>query len=365
MKILFITGAYPQMRCGVGDYTSNLVSELEKIPGVTPGVLTSVAAAGATDRPINFFPVMDGWGLPALPRVFEILRQFRPDIVHLQYPASFGRVIMPNLLPLICKACGISMVQTWHEHPIYSQMINALPNDTLVVVDPVYPAAYRQPYRVMVRRKQCSYIPIGANIPRVDLSPQEKKQIRIGFNAEGYRLIAYFGFAIPQKGIEGLFHAANPDTDRLVLICELDQNDSYQETIIRLAESPEWSGKCFVTGYMEGMQVASILASADTAVFPFIDGSTPRNGSVLAARLQGTIVVTTHADFRGYNASEHTFYVAPGNAEGIREALDTYAGKHCDGEPGVADWDDIAFQHFKLYESIIERKNGNQRELLQ
>jgi glycosyltransferase involved in cell wall biosynthesis len=363
MKILFISGAYPPMHCGVGDYTSKLVGALETVAGVTPGVLTSVAASSAVDSPTDFFPVIKVWDLPSLSRVIDVIRQFSPDIVHLQYPASFGRVFMPNFLPLVCKALGIAMVQTWHEHPIYSQMINSLPYDTLVVVDPVYPAAYRQPYRAIVRHKECCYIPIGANIPKVDLSPEVRKQIRIGFNSDENRLIVYFGFAIHQKGIEGLFQAVNPDKDRLVLICELGMSDSYQASIIRLVESPEWSGKCFVTGFLEDQKVASILAAADAAVFPFVDGSTPRNGSVLAARLQGTFVVTTHTHFRGYHDSEHIFYVAPGDAEGIREALDSYAGSRFEGEPCLAAWDDIAARHLELYERIIECRSCTQRDL--
>jgi len=360
MKILFITGAYPPMHCGVGDYTSKLVEALETVAGATPGVLTSAAASGAVDRPSNFFPVMDVWDLPSISRVNDVMRQFSPDIVHLQYPASFGRVFMPNLLPLVCKARGIAMVQTWHEHPIYSQMINAVPNDTLVVVDPAYPAAYRQPYRAMVRNKRSVYIPIGANIPRADTGPEKRNQVRTRYHSEDFRLIVYFGFAITQKGIEYVFNAANPEVDRLVLICELDPKDSYQASILRFAESPEWRGKCCVTGYLEDQQVASVLASADAAVFPFVDGSTLRNGSVLAARLQGTLVVTTHAHFRGYNPSEHTYYVAPGDAEGIREALDSHAGMRFEGEPCVASWDDIAVQHVKMYERVLGGRNASQ-----
>ena len=256
MKVLFIAGAYPPMHCGVGDYTSKLAGALETVAGLIPGVLTSVAALGAVDRPTNFFPVMDVWDLPSLSKVNDIVRQFRPDIIHLQYPASFGRVIMPNFLPLVCKARGIAMVQTWHEHPIYSQMINALPSDTLVVVDPAYPGAYCQPYRVLVRHKLCVYIPIGANIPRADLSLEERNQVRISYHSEGFRLIVYFGFAIPQKGIEYLFSAAHPERDRLVLLCELDPKDSYQASIIRLAKSPKWRGKCCITGYLENQDVA-------------------------------------------------------------------------------------------------------------
>ena len=358
MRILHLTGAYPPMRCGVGDYTCKLVGALEQLPGVTAGVLTSVAAAASAHRPEAFFPVMERWNLPSLPRIIRTIKKFGPDIVHLQYPASFGRVIVPNFLPLVCQALGIAMVQTWHEHPIYSQMINALPNDTLVVVDPGYPASYRHPYRFMVRHKQCVTIPIGANIPRAELSAEQRKQVRIDFNSEECRLIVYFGFAIHQKGVEDLLQAADPATDRIVLMCELDPKDPYQAKIMALSESEKWQGKCFCKGYLENDEAASILAAADAAVFPFTDGATPRNGSILAARLQGTFVVTTHAHFRGYHAAEHTFYLAPGNRAGIREALELHAGERQVGAPAVAGWNEIALRHRELYESILAARNG-------
>lgn len=353
MRVLNITGAYPPMHCGVGDYTARLVKELENLPGVKAGVLTSVDAAESSRRPDAFFPVINGWGFKSLPAVIDSFRAFKPDIVHLQYPASFGRVFMPNFLPLICKTLGIAVVQTWHEYPIYSQIINALPKDALVVVEPDYPEKYRQPYRSIIRHKNCVHIPIGSNIPRACDSPEQRSILRKAYESQDKRLLAYFGFAGDRKGIELLFSAANPQSDRIVLICDLSPSDPYQKSIIRLTESAEWRGKCFVTGYMEDKDAASLLEAADAAVFPFIDGSTPRNGSILAARLQGTFVVTTHNRLRGYFSPEHTFYVAPGDVKAIREALMHYAGIRFDGVQLVTEWNEIASRHFNLYEKVL------------
>ena len=105
------------------------------------------------------------------------------------------------------------------------------------------------------------------------------------------------------------------------------------------------------------------LAAADAVVLPFTAGTTPRNTTVLAARVQGTFIVTTHPSLRGYHPSEHTYYVAPGNATGIRDALDGYAGSRFEGEPCVASWDDIAAQHFNLYERVLELRNTAQGAL--
>jgi glycosyltransferase involved in cell wall biosynthesis len=356
MRVLFITGAFPPMKCGVGDYTAKLVAHLETFPEIIPGVLTSSAAVAYPEPPKHFFPVMNHWHFSALGKVMETVKLFRPDIIHLQYPASFGRVFLPNFLPLVFAAREIPVVQTWHESPIYSQLINAIPKDTLLVVEPHYPAGYLWPYRAAVRHKKCVYIPIGANIPRAEPSLEQRSELRRRFDAEQARLIVYFGFVQPSKGVDALFRVADPTRDRLLLICDLDPDDSYHAAILTHAESPLWKGKCFVTGYLSSPEVAELLALSDAALFPFTGGTTARNGSVLAARLQGTFVVTTHKERRGYDSNEHTVYVAPGDITAMREAIDNHAGKRYVGVPAVARWDEIANKHRDLYENVLNKR---------
>lgn len=354
MRVLHVTGAYPPMRCGVGDYTAQLVDALAGMKEVVAGVLTSTAAATNASRNEAFFPVMDSWGFASLPTFLKTLDMFRPDIVHLQYPASFGRVFLPNFLPLICKRRGIDVIQTWHEHPIYSQIINAAAIDALVLIDPEYPASYRQPYRYLVRRSPCVHIPIGSNISAAHTLAQRKGAIRETYGALGKRLLVYFGFAGPGKGIELLFQAADPQHDRIVLICDLKRSDPYHAAILGLAESDEWRGNCCVTGYLPDSDTAELLDTADAAVFPFRDGYTPRNGSVLAARLQGTFVITTHQRLRGYVPSENVYYVAPGDVAGIHQAIGMYAGTtRAVGTEQVIGWDEIAARHCRLYTQVL------------
>lgn len=353
LRILFVTGAFPPMACGVGDYTARLVARLAAFPELDIGVLTSFSASKCLDPPEHFFPVVKKWNCSELTNVMHVINSYQPDIVHLQYPSSFGRTLLPNFLPIICSAKKIHTVQTWHELPIYSQVINAVPSDTLVVVDPRYPAAYPLPYRAVIRHKQCAYIPIGSNIPNAMLSQTERIEVRRRYNAEHSRLIVYFGFAAPHKGIEDLFQIADPDRDRLVLICRLDSDNPSHVSLSRHIESPPWKERCLVTGYLAEVDVARLLAVADAAIFPFRDGATPRNGSVLAARLQGSFVVTTHRTLRGYSPDEHTVYTAPGDVLAMREAVDTYAGTRFVGIPAVAPWEEIAKEHCNLYRRIL------------
>lgn len=358
MKILFITGAFPPMKCGVGDYTASLLSSLEMLSGVTPGVCTSTAAAGCNNPPSVFFPVIEEWSyLRADAKLRAAVEAFRPDIIHLQYPASYGRAFYPNFIPMLFNR-KIPVVQTWHEHPIYSQLANAISSDTIVVVDPGYPSQYQAMYRAALRHASFACIPVGSTIQRVKATEVDLIAFRCRFNAESARMIACFGFARPEKGFELLFNVLDPDKDRLVMVCDLDPEDPYQRSLLQSARSPQWQGKCFVTGFLAPEEVSMTLAAADAVVLPFTDGTTPRNTTVLAARVQGTFIVTTHPSLRGYHPSEHTYYVAPGNTAGIRDALYGYAGIRFEGEPSVAAWSDIAVQHLKMYQGVIDRRCG-------
>ncbi len=92
----------------------------------------------------------------------------------------------------------------------------------------------------------------------------------VGANIGG--LIVYFGFASPAKGIESLFEIADPQRHRLVLICDLSAEDTYQASILSLASRGDWTGKVTVTGYLPPEQAGRLLAAADAVVFPFLNG---------------------------------------------------------------------------------------------
>ena len=46
MKVLLVTGSFPPMKCGVGDYTACLAEALARKPNIEVAVLTSQGAEG-------------------------------------------------------------------------------------------------------------------------------------------------------------------------------------------------------------------------------------------------------------------------------------------------------------------------------
>jgi len=89
MKILFITGSYPPMKCGVGDYQYNLAKSLSKTNDVNIGVLTSTDAkpVSETDN-VEVYPIIRDWGIGRIFKIVKFIRDWDPDIVHIQYPTQ-------------------------------------------------------------------------------------------------------------------------------------------------------------------------------------------------------------------------------------------------------------------------------------
>lgn len=358
LKILYITGSYPPMRCGVGDYTAHLAEKLAASAGVEVAVLTSDQATAATiPEAVTLMPLIRRWNIWSLGKVLRAVRQWRPDIVHLQYPtAGYGRVFLPNLLPLMLKLFKVVVVQTWHEFPIYSFLLNAIPPDTVIAVEPDFAAALPVRYRGFLWRKRLVYIPIASNIPAVSLTAAERGSVRDGLGCLDKRLVVYFGFAHETKGVDAIFNIADPDRDRLVLICDLDSADPYQRGLLSVIATEPWQGKVLVTGHMDPLQVAKTLAAADVALLPFEQGVSEKNGSFLAARAQGTFIVTTHRQRRGMDCAEGVYYAAPGDTAGMRELLQSTAAESrgASADPGIS-WEAIAQTHLRLYRELLEK----------
>src|SRR5512141_3088633 len=104
MRILFIAGSYPPQKCGVGDYTKHLAWPLSNRIGVRVAVLADEEISHAPRDPqVEEFPFVKGWRVSDIPRVVKVLKEWKPDIVHIQYPTQgfYGRKILPYDLPLI------------------------------------------------------------------------------------------------------------------------------------------------------------------------------------------------------------------------------------------------------------------------
>lgn len=354
MRVLMISPAYPPDHCGVGDYAKHLVGHLANRSGLEVGVLTGSPSALSDNSRVGMFYGKNG--VVRYPDVARAVRIFAPSVVHVQYPTMRG--ISPLVPPLVRYIARLPVIQTWHEH--FSECgqlswLNTLGVDGIIYVRP--DAAEKQPR--WLRRRLASvavkYIPNGSTIPQVRLTAMERESVRRKVS-DGRPIIAYFGFAYPNKGVELLFEIADPASHHLLLICNLDASHEYQKRLLDLANSEPWRTHVTVTGFLPAQDVGKYLAAADSVVFPFPGGIGNWNTSVKAALAAGTLVVGTTADTSrvGYDPEQNLYLARCDDITDLQRGLLTYLGRRVDPGPQI-DWRQIAESHEEFYSAILYR----------
>ncbi len=361
MRVLLITGSYPPMRCGVGDYSHNLVEALAVDPEIHVGVLTSVSGGemGKADE-IEIFPVIKRWSFLEAQKVMKIIRHWSPDIVHVQYPIQ-GDVkgLLPWLLPMISFFMGKKVVQTWHEG--YSRrnapklFLKWIIPSRLVFVRLQYKGNLHPTLRWALWKKKAVFIPNASAISRVDLNEQEKDVLKKQYLKKQKRLVVFFGFVYPHKGVELLFEIADPSSDQIVIAGEVDEKGDYPHEIMRRASVEPWIEKVTITGFLPAADVAALLAVADAVILPFRTGGGEWNTSIHGGVLNGAFVITTSLTQSGYDKKRNVYFAKVDGIQEMRSALATYAGmrRGYDADIDRDEWRQIADEHHSLYESLL------------
>lgn len=363
MRILLVTGSLPPMRCGVGDYSLNLAKALIAEPELHVGILTSTLAKDAEQiARIEVFPVIKKWSFLEILKIIKNIRNWSPDIVHIQYPTQgYGNSFLPWILPLIAFLMGKKVVQTWHEG--YSRrtapklFLKSIVPSGLVFVRPQYEENLHPQLRWALRGKRTEFIPNASAIPRIDPGEYEKNGIRGNYLKRQNRLIVFFGFVYPHKGVELLFEIANSEEDQIVIAGEVDESGKYCQEILRRASTAEWLGKVTITGFLHSADIAILLTVADAVILPFRSGGGEWNTSIHGAVLNGTLVITTSLTKSGYDEKCNVYYAKVDDIQEMKSALANYAGikrKYC-SDIDQDEWIGIAKRHHLLYENMLTK----------
>ena len=379
MKILLITGSFPPMRCGVGDYTHQLALALTRDPLLQVAVLTSRAAA-SLESPAGFvlFPIVEAWDWREFRTILTVIRAWAPDLVHIQYPTlGYGQKRLPWLLPLCLRLAGFTVVQTWHEiYPLqffFRLLSKAVVPGGLIVVREDYRKRTSALLRWAFLNKTMRFIQNSSALPAVELSIAERETLRAQYARPNAHMIVYFGFLYPRKRVELLFQIADASDSHLVIIgdsfreSELQNftqsnrvaQNVYYQSLRQLAETDAWRGKVTMSGFLPAHDAARVIAAADAVVLPILGGAGEWNTSVHGAQAQGTFVLTTSTNRRGYAPSENTYFAGEHDLEDMRRALKQYVGKRSVGDNAtMRTWESICESHVELYRIQLLTKTG-------
>ncbi len=362
IRVLLITGSYPPMRCGIGDYSYSLAKALAIDRGIRVGVLTSIAKAKVDNADgVEIFPVVKKWNFVEVLKIVKTIRQWLPDIVHIQYPTQgYGDGLLPWLLPIVSFLMRKKVVQTWHEG--YSRrnapmlfLISIIPGK-LVVVRPQYRERILHPLlRWALWGKKVLLIRNASCVPRVDLGEHEKEMLKKQYLRKQKRLIVFFGFVYPHKGVEFLFDIAESATDQIIIAGEVDEKGDYFRKIAQRASTEPWIEKMTVTGFLSAADAAALLAVTDAVILPFRDGGGEWNSSIHGAVLNGAFVITTSMTQNGYDKKRNIYFAKVDDIQEMKSALAVYAGtrRGYDADIDRDEWQQIADEHYSLYESFF------------
>ncbi len=312
MRLALITGEYPPLPGGVGDYTRELARALQA-RGHTVAVWTDQRGTGEAHSPVPVFRVVRCWDGRAWFALGRSLRAWRPDGVLLQYQAAaYGLSGVMNLWPAIARLWlgATPIVVTFHDlrvpylfpkaGPLREWSIRFLARraDGVIVTNHEDEATLRAAgIRPLWR------IPIGSNIPPLP-RPPDATEARRRLNLPLDRpLVGFFGFLHPSKGFDVLLEAIAAllragtsvglvHMGAAVAPSDPSQADHAARCRRRIAERG-LQEHVWETGYRPPEEIAWAFAAVDACALPYRDGASFRRGTLLAALAHGRAVIST------------------------------------------------------------------------
>jgi glycosyltransferase involved in cell wall biosynthesis len=312
MKIGLVTGEYPPMPGGVGDFTRELGRALAAL-GHETHVLTRRAQAPITIPQLSLphiHRLLSHWNWPSLLRVRRLARQLRLDVLNLQYQAAAYDLGAPiHFMP---RLAGVPCVVTLHDLRIpylfpkagglRRRAVLALARGAAaaIVTNPEDEADLRRAGGV----RRLARIPIGSNIaPALPAGYNRAAwRARLGLAPEGW-LLGYFGFLNASKGGETLVRAlaalvaAGRPAWLLLIGGQAGSSDptdlGYGREVDALARALGVQERILRTGFVPPEEVSAHLTACDVILLPYHDGASFRRGSLMAALAHGCAVVST------------------------------------------------------------------------
>ena len=374
MKIGLISGEFPPMPGGVGDFTRLLADQLSDLghdlyifsrPGSTSDALPITATAG--------------WGIRALARMRSWALQNELDVVNLQFQtAAYDMSPWIHFLP---RLIGVPLITTFHDLRFPYLFPKAGPLRNWIVMQLARSSAgaittNEEDNRALSALPRRRLIPLGSSIPKRSLAAAERLDLRARAGAvDDAFLLGHFGFVVENKGIDYLIDAlaqlrAGGHDARLLFIGERSnavdrsQASSWLRDLDQQIAALDLDAAIHWTGYQPDFEVAAWLNAVDLMTLPFADGASYRSSSLVAAVHQGCAVLTTRPKTQ-IDAFKHAFnlwLIPPRSAAAIADAV-LHLMRHRDQlrklREGALqlrrqfDWQAIAHNTAAFYESCL------------
>ena len=385
MKVLFITGEFPPMQGGVGDYTRELGLALGDL-GCEVEVATSIQAGPVAGLEIH--PVVEQWNWGSWRILLDLVHRSRPDVVHIQYQAAaYAMHPAINLFPRWLRRVESPRLRTtvtFHDlkvpylfpkaGPVRRWVVNELARSSYAAI-----TTNREDFENLRTElgAEPALVPIGSNIqPRLPVEyDRDAWRARWGVGPDDL-LLCFFGFINDRKGVDVLLdalslltaEAAEPVNPHLLFIGG-QTGASDPTNVAALAEIQaqiarlDLEQRVHWTGYVPDQEVSACFKAADLCVLPFRDGISFLHGTFHAALVHGAAIITTRprVSLPELVDGENVVLVPPQDARTLAQTIARLAadrewrctlGEGAEQLSKTFRWEAIAASTLELYRGI-------------
>ncbi len=347
MKIGILTGEYPPMQGGVGDFTmrlgetlANLGHEVHVITGIGP----SLASDGSTG--ITVHRSIEGWKWGCWQTALSLAQTLHLDVLNVQYQVAAYQM-HPAIHFVPARSDRPPVAVTFHDlkvpylfpkaGPVRWWIVRLLARRAEQVI-----VTNREDYLRLepeLSSRKLHLIPIGSNIPVAPPPSYDRdaERARWGIGPDDF-LLGYFGFLNRSKGGEELIRALAHLVERGVPAHLLmvggrvgssdPTNRTYAAQVERLIADLGVSSRVHWTGYASPELVSAGLLATDVCVLPYRDGVSFRRGTLHACLAHGRAIVTTRPmiDLPEARDGETMLLVTPADPVALADGVARVAG---------------------------------------
>jgi glycosyltransferase involved in cell wall biosynthesis len=339
MRIGIVSGEFPPLEGGVGDFAAQLALSLGRL-GHEFHVITSRAPGKSYSEPeVDVHRLSTSWRWGCWRKIVRLARKLGLDVLNLHYQAAaYGLRGAINFVPRAGHRPPV--VVTFHDLRVpylfpkagrlrwQAVRLLARRADGVIATN----EEDHQRLQTEVEAARLAHVPIGSAIPVVAGVDRAAERRKWGVEPTDF-LLGHFGFLNQSKGVEELLQATRLVIDqglrvRLLMIggsvgssdpTNARQAAAAQRLITRLG----LEGHIGWTGRLPPEETSAALTATDACVLPYRDGASFRRTTLHACLAHGRAVVTTRPaiDLLEIRDGDNVLLVEPRQAEPLAEAV--------------------------------------------
>jgi len=304
-KILLVSGSYPNIFCGVGDYIRKLAKKL-LFSNFDVSVLTSADAV--IQRNEYIYPIIKKWGFFGLVKALFFVKKIRPELINLHIPTIRYRATFSimGFFPILAKIFfkDIPVVVTIHDFSISKPHFKIFFLPLLITPEKII-ITNNSDERDIVKRfpfvkNKIKKIYIAPSVELEDWDKNKEKEFlkRVNYKEKDL-FISTFGLIKPDRYLEVIIKAfyelANKnDALKLLVIGGVPkaQYKQYLKSLTDLCYNLKLENKVFWLGFCDSGEVSFYLSKSLLSILLYERGASFRRSSLINCMLRDVPVVT-------------------------------------------------------------------------